>query len=51
MGFDGDNIDCTVEGIYDEEGVPMESAPHPKQMLKVRLGVNLDVGMIIRRKE
>lgn len=51
MGFDGDNIDCTVEGIYDEEGVPMESAPHPKQMLKVRLGVKLDVGMIIRRKE
>ena len=51
MGFDGENIECVVEAIYDEEGASMESAPHPKQRLKVRLDRVLTEGMIIRRKE
>lgn len=51
MGFDGENIECVVEAIYDEEGASMESAPHPKQRLKVKLDRLLTEGMIIRRKE
>ena len=51
MDFNGDNIECTVEAIYDEDGALMESAPHPKQQLKVKLSEQLTKGMIIRRKE
>ena len=51
MGFDGENIECTVEAIYNEDGESMESAPHPKQQLRVKLDKPLDAGMIIRRKE
>ena len=51
MGFGGDNIECTVTAIYGEDGVCMESAPHPKQKLQVRLDKELTAGMIIRRKE
>lgn len=51
MGFDGENILCRVEKIYDEDGICMESAPHPKQMLSVRLDRELNTGMVIRRQE
>ena len=51
MGFDGENIECRVEAIYNEDGENMESAPHPKQQLRVKLDKPLDAGMIIRRKE
>lgn len=51
MGFDGENIECRVEAIYNEDGESMESAPHPKQQLRVKLDKPLDAGMIIRRKE
>ena len=51
MDFNGDNIECTVEAIYDEDGALMESAPHPKQQLKVKFSEQLTEGMIIRRKE
>lgn len=51
MGFDGDNIECQVLAIYDDDGICMESAPHPKQQLKVKVDRELTTGMIIRRKE
>lgn len=51
MDFDGGNIQCRVEAIYDDCGVCMESAPHPKQNLRVRLDRKLTAGMIIRRQE
>lgn len=51
MEFDGSNTECRVQAIYDEDGVPMQSAPHPKQKLKVLLDVKPSVGMIIRRQE
>lgn len=51
MGFDGDNIACNVLAIYDEDGTPIKSAPHPKQKLRVKLDKRLDAGMVIRRKE
>lgn len=51
MGFDGSNIPCKVLSIYDEAGNSMESAPHPKQKLVVRLDVSLLPGTVIRREE
>lgn len=37
MKPDGRNVAAVVEAIYDEEGNAMESAPHPRQALKVKL--------------
>lgn len=51
MLFDGGNLNLTVQEIRDEEGRPMEAAPHPKQMLHVNVGTELPVGCILRRKE
>ena len=47
----GRNIPVSVEEICDEEGVQMESAPHPKQRLKVRLSVSPEPYDILRRSE
>ena len=51
MGFDGTNIECEVQAIYDEEENSMDSAPHPKQKLRVKLDKELETGIILRRKE
>ncbi len=52
MLFDGSNKETVVTGIYDEKMTPMESAPHPKQMLYVKLDDITDIkkGMIIRSR-
>lgn len=47
----GENIRATVKAIYDEKGNPVESAPHPKQILYVDLGIQMDEYDILRRKE
>lgn len=51
MLFDGQNLKLTVHEILDEEGNRMESAPHPKQTLRVDVGEALPIGCILRRKE
>lgn len=51
MKPDGDNIECRVNAIFDEDGNAMESAPHPKQKLWLDLGTKLSRYDIIRRKE
>ena len=51
MGFDGTNIECEVQAIYDEEENSMDSAPHPKQKLRVKHDKELETGIILRRKE
>ena len=51
MKPDGRNIPVSVEEICDDEGVQMESAPHPKQRLKVRLSVSPEPYDILRRSE
>ena len=51
MKPDGRNISVIVKGITDENGVAMESAPHPKQKLYIDLGVELEDFDILRRKE
>ncbi len=51
MKPDGQNLSVTVKGIYDEEGDPMESAPHAQQKLFVDLGAKIDVYDLLRRAE
>lgn len=51
MKPNGENITVTVKSIEDENGTPQESAPHPKQILYIDLGIKLDMYDILRRKE
>jgi putative protease len=51
MKPDGRNILVTVKRITDENGIDMESAPHPKQILYIDLGIELEQYDILRRKE
>lgn len=51
MKPNGENIQVTVKRIADEEGNDLESAPHPKQVLYIDLGVSLSKYDILRRKE
>jgi len=51
MKPDGRNVEVTVKAIYDENGESVESAPHPKQVLYIDLGMELEQYDILRRKE
>ena len=51
MKPNGDNVKVEVLGIKDEEGNPMESCPHPKQKLFIKLAVTPEEFDLLRRKE
>ena len=51
MKPNGENLTATVKSIENEEGAVMETAPHPKQVLYIDLGVKLNTYDILRRKE
>ncbi|SFR66052.1 putative protease [Pseudobutyrivibrio sp. NOR37] len=51
MKPNGDNIEVEVLGIKDETGADMESCPHPKQKLFIKLSVTPDEFDLLRRKE
>ena len=51
MKPDGRNVKALVKGIFDEDGQPMESAPHPQQVLYVDLEAEVSVYDILRRRE
>lgn len=52
MKPDGRNVEVCVEGIWDaKSGAAQESAPHPKQLLWVRLSELPDEMDILRRQE
>lgn len=51
MKPDGRNLRAVVEFIEDEEGNRRESAPHPKEILWVKLSESLEPYDILRRKE
>ncbi len=51
MKPDGRNIEVVVQKIISEDGKAQESAPHPKQVLYIDLGCELDQYDILRRKE
>lgn len=44
----GENIPVKVLAMYDAEGNPVESCPHPKQTIDVRLSEVPEVGDILR---
>ena len=50
MKPDGRNIPATVLSITDEDGASQESAPHPKQVLYVKLSEQAEVYDILRRE-
>lgn len=51
MKPDGRNIAATVEGIWDLEGSPQDSAPHARQMVDVKLSHEPEPFDILRRSE
>lgn len=51
MKPDGRNLAVTVRAMVDEAGRPVESAPHPKQLLYLDLGQELGQYDILRRQE
>ena len=51
MKPDGRNLTVTVQGIYDETGASVESAPHPQQKLAVDLGAEVEKYDLLRRAE
>ena len=51
MKPDGQNLEVTVQAILDEDGQPMESAPHSRQLLWVDLGAAAAPYDILRRSE
>ena len=51
MKPNGDNVEVVVKRILTEDGVEQESAPHPKQVLYVDLGLSVDKYDILRRQE
>ena len=50
MKPDGRNLEVVVKSICDEDGNGQESAPHPKQILWVDLGADVDKYDILRKK-
>jgi putative protease len=46
----GENIETTVLALYDENGEPVDSAPHPKQVLYLSLDKQPEVYDILRVK-
>ena len=54
MIFDGRNQRCIIREIVDEYGNSMESAPHPRQRLRVRIDGDISEitpGVVLRRME
>lgn len=51
MKPNGENVPVTVKRILTEDGIEQESAPHPKQILYVDLGIPVSRYDILRRKE
>ena len=51
MKPDGKNIEVTVQALYDDEMMPVESCPHPKQKLWLEADAEFSVYDILRRKE
>ena len=39
----------TIEEMYDEEGNPIESAPHARQIVKMKVGLELKENYILRK--
>lgn len=47
----GEDVPVKVLAMYDEEGNPVESCPHPKQIIEVVLSAEAAVGDILRQEK
>lgn len=47
----GENVPAKVLAMYDAEGNPVESCPHPKQIIEVELSAEAKVGDILRKEK
>ncbi len=47
---DGMPFDVVIEEMYDEDGQPVESAPHPLQRLTARTSRSIPAGSMLRKK-
>lgn len=50
MKPDGENVETTVEAMYDEQGEAVESCPHPKQVIWLKLSEKAAVYDLLRVK-
>lgn len=51
MKPDGGNVPVKVLAMYDGEGSPVESCPHPKQIIEVELTAEAEAGDILRKEK
>lgn len=51
MKPDGRDISVTVKALADSEGSAIDSCPHPKMEVWVDLGIELEPGDLLRRRE
>ncbi|MCR5468997.1 MAG: U32 family peptidase [Lachnospiraceae bacterium] len=51
MKPNGDNIEVTVKRMINEKGEEVESCPHPKEVIYIDLGEELQMYDILRRSE
>ena len=51
MKPDGRNVETKVEAMYDEKGNAVESAPHPQQVLFLKLSENCEKYDLLRVKK
>lgn len=49
MKADGRTIAFEIKDIFNEDGIPVESAPHPKQRLWIKLPVDAEKNELIRK--
>lgn len=44
-----DTMFTAIEEMYDEDGNPIESAPHARQIVKMKVGIKLEKNYILRK--
>ena len=40
---------ATIEEMYNEDGEPIESAPHARQIVKLKLDIKVDKDYMLRK--
>jgi putative protease len=51
MKKDGETYEITIDAIYNEAGESVESAPHPKEILKIPVHIQLEKNEILRKRD
>ncbi len=41
----------TLENMFDEDGEPIESAPHPQQILQIKMAKPVEAGFMLRKRK